>query len=93
MIITCENLLTVIKIPDSVLLPVVFSDVGNFRRFLTTKWMLAKRSHCHNYLSRYDRSLEIFAGDAGRFYHCVNVKTCFRAKTEFGNFRGEGTIF
>ena len=54
--------------------------------------MLAKRSHRHNYVSRYDRSLEIFAGDAARFYHCVNVKTCFRTKTEFGNFRGEGTI-
>ena len=34
----------------------------------------------------------MFAGDAGRFYHCVNVKTCFHVKTEFGHFRGNVTI-
>ena len=55
---------------------------GNFRTHL----------HGYNFVSRLDRTLEFFAGEAGRFHDCENVKTHLRAKTEIGHFRGEATI-
>ena len=63
-----------------------------FSQFISSQWTFATWSFGHNNVRWFDRILEIFEGEVVCFYHCENVITRFRSKTEVGNFREKGTI-